>query len=169
MNKTLRNIILIICTIFILWFIGYFLVSDFINLEFANHQFSHLFPKILTFLAAVSIYVLFLLSIKKGNGWSFLNIMKFVLGIIIGLLPLCAFEYYNLSNCADWKLEKQDKKVLYQSKSSTSETIKLVEITCPEKNTKTVQVKRVMEITPLFITTSPIDTIKVSEKVWKKL
>ena len=169
MNKTLRNIILIICTIFILWFIGYFLVGDFINLEFANHQFSHLFPKILTFLAAVSIYVLFLLSIKKENGWSFLNIMKFVLGIIIGLLPLCAFEYYNLSNCADWKLEKQDKKVLYQSKSSTSETIKLVEIICEKNKSKSLQVKRIMQITPLFITSSSIDTTKISTNSWKKL
>ncbi len=169
MNKTLRYIITTICIIFILWFLGYFLIGDFISLEFANNQVSIVFPKVLTFLAGVSIYVLFLLTIKKENGWSFLNIMKFILGIIIGLIPLCAFEYYSLSKCSDWKLEKKVKKTLYQSKSSASETIKLMEFHCPENNSKTVKVKRVMEITPLFITTSEIDTAKISDKVWKKL
>ena len=169
MNKTLRNIILIICTIFILWFIGYFLIGDFISLEFSNYEVSQLFPKILTFLAAVSIYVLFLLSIKKNEGWSFSNVMKVVLGIIVGLIPLFTFEYYSMNDCTDWKIEKINKKTLYQSKSSTSETIKLVEIICEENKSKSLQVKRIMQITPLFITSSSIDTTKISTNSWKKL
>ncbi|MEG0187450.1 hypothetical protein [Algoriella sp.] len=169
MNKTLRYIITTSCIIFILWFIGYFLIGDFISLEFSNYEVSQLFPKILTFLAAVSIYVLFLLSIKKNEGWSFSNVMKFVLGIIVGLIPLFTFEYYSMNDCADWKIEKINKKTLYQSKSSTSETIKLVEIICEENKSKSLQVKRIMQITPLFITSSSIDTTKISTNSWKKL
>ncbi|GEM52193.1 hypothetical protein HX001_12185 [Empedobacter brevis] len=169
MNKTLRNIILIICTIFIIWFIGYFLIGDFISLEFANQQFSKLFPKILTFVAAVSIYIIFLVSIKKKEGWSFMNIMKFVFGIIIGLIPLLTFEYFSIGSCTDWKIDKKIKKTLYQSNSSNAETIVLLETYCPESNLKTTQVKRVVKITPLFITTSDIDISKISDKSWKKL
>lgn len=169
MNKTLRYIILTSCIIFILWFIGYFLIGDFISLEFSNYQVSKIFPKVLTFLAAVSIYVLFLLSIKKNEGWSFSNIMKFVLGIIIGLIPLFTFEYYSINDCADWKIDKTTKKVLFQSKTSASETIKLIEINCPESKSKTLKVKRVVAITPLFNTSSTIDTAKISTNSWKKL
>ncbi|WP_413532703.1 hypothetical protein [Empedobacter brevis] len=169
MNKTLRNIILIICTIFIIWFIGYFTIGDFIKLEFVNNHFSKLFPKILTFAAAVSIYTLFLLSIKKQHGWSFMNVMKFIFGIIIGLLPLLTFEYCSIGSCTSWKVDKTIKKTLYVSNSSDSEKIVLIETFCPESNLKTTQVKRIMEITPLFITTSEIDLNKISTKSWKKL
>jgi hypothetical protein len=169
MNKTLRNIILIICTIFIIWFIGYFLIGDFISLEFANHDFAKLFPKLLTFAAAVSIYVLFLLSIKKKNGWSFMNVMKFIFGIIFGFLPLLTFEYYSIGSCTNWKIDKKIQKTLYKSNSSDSEKIVLIETFCPESNLKTTQVKRIVEITPLFITTSEIDLNKISDKSWKKL
>lgn len=169
MNKTLRNIILIICTIFILWFIGYFLIGDFISLEFANHEFAKLFPKILTFATAVSIYILFLLSIKKKSGWSFMNVMKFILGIIFSLLPLLAFEYYNIGSCTNWKVDKKIKETLYKSNSSDSEKIVLFETFCPESNLRTTQIKRIVEITPLFITTSDFDVSKISDKSWKKL
>ena len=169
MNKTLRNIITTICILLIVWFIGYFLLGDFISLEFANYSISSLFPKILTFAAAVSVYVLFLLMIKRDKGWSFMNIMKFVFGIIVGLIPLCAFEYYSLTNCADWKVEKTDKKVLFQSVTSASETIKLIEYNCPDNNMKSLKVRRIMTASPLFILNSPIDTLKISDKEWKKI
>lgn len=169
MNKILRNIILIICTIFIIWFIGYFLLGDFISLEFANHDFAKTFPKFLTFIAAVSVYVLFLLSIKKKDGWSFMNIMKFIFGIIFGFLPLLTFEYYSIGSCTNWKIDKTIKETLYKSNTSDSEKIVLFETFCPESNVKTTQVKRIVEITPLFITISDFDISKISDKSWKKL
>jgi len=169
MNNRIRYITIIISILFIAWFLLYFLIGNSISLEFSNTNFSKLFPKILTFLASVSVYVLFLLSIKKSSGWSLFNVMKFVLGIVVALLPLLAFEYFSIDSCPTWKMNKKDKKIIYQSVSSTSETIRLVEIDCPSANKKTLKTKRVMQITPLFITSSEIDTLKISDKNWKKL
>ncbi len=140
-----------------------------LSLEFTNQQFAHLFPKILTFSAAASIYFLFLLSIKLKDGWSWINITKFCLGLIIGLIPLATFEYYNLSQCSSWKTTTKVKKTLYQSNSSSSEKIKLIEVECPETKSKVLKVKRIVDITPLFHTSSTIDTTKISTNSWKKL
>lgn len=169
MNKRLRNITIIISIVFIVWFLLYFLIGNFINLEFSNSDFSKIFPKILTFLASVSVYVLFLISIEKGKGWSFFNVMKFVLGIVVAFIPLVTFEYFSIDNCATWKVSKHDKKTIYQSVSSASETIRLIEIDCPAANRKTLKVNRVMQVTPMFRTVSEIDTLKISDKNWKKL
>lgn len=169
MNKRFLNITIVISIIFIVWFLLYFLIGNFISLEFSNSNFSSLFPKILTFIASVSVYILFLVSIKKENGWSFFNVMKFVLGIVVAFIPLLVFEYFSIDSCASWKVNKSDKKIIYQSVSSASETIRLIEVDCPTANRKTLEVKRVMKITPLFITSSEIDTLKISDKNWKKL
>ncbi|WP_313579459.1 hypothetical protein [Chishuiella sp.] len=169
MNKTLRNIILSISIFFILWFIIYFYLGEYIDLEFSNPNFSKTFPKILTFLCAVSIYTLFLISIRRAYGWSFLNILKFIVGILFSLIPIFLFEFFSLSKCANWKIDKSYKKTLYESKISSSESIKLIELECKETNTISRKVERIMQITPLFISTSKIDTLKISDKNWKKL
>ncbi|WP_313374880.1 hypothetical protein [Chishuiella sp.] len=169
MNKTLRNIILSLAIFFILWFIIYFFLGEYIDLEFADYNYTKAFPKVLTFLCAVSIYTLFLIPIKKSKGWSFLNILLFFVGILFSLIPIFLFQFFSLNKCANWKLDKRDKKTLYQSKMSSSETIKLIEFNCKEANKKNIKVKRVVEITPLFISSSDIDTLKISDKNWKKL
>ena len=75
----------------------------------------------------------------------------------------------NIGSCTNWKIDKKIQKTLYKSNSSDSEKIVLIETFCPESNLKTTQVKRIVEITPLFITTSEIDLNKISDKSWKKL
>lgn len=91
------------------------------------------------------------------------------MGIVVAFIPLLVFEYFSIDSCASWKVNKSDKKIIYQSVSSTKETIRLIEVNCPTANRKTLEVKRVMKITPLFITSSEIDTLKISDKNWKKL
>lgn len=98
-----------------------------------------------------------------------MNIMKFIFGIIFGFLPLLTFEYYSIGSCTNWKIDKTIKETLYKSNTSDSEKIVLFETFCPESNVKTTQVKRIVEITPLFITTSDFDISKISDKSWKKL
>lgn len=169
MNKTLRNIILSISVFFILWFIIYFFIGEYIDLEFSNPIFSKTFPKILTFLCAVSIYTLFLISIRRAYGWSFLNILQFFMGILFSLIPIFLFQFFSLNKCANWKVDKIYKKTLYQSKISSSETIKLIEVNCTEARKKSIKVERIVQITPLFISSSKIDTLKISNKNWMKL
>ena len=170
MNRNLLLTLKTIFTIIILWFIGYFVFGENISLEFANYNFAQLFPKILTFAAGASIYFLFLLNIKKEDGWRYPNILKAVAGILFGFVPFILFKYYSsVGNCQNWEVFKQEKNVLFESVSSESEKIKSIQIYCPEMDQTTEKTYRVMAITPLFNTISEVDTVKIKRSNWKKI
>lgn len=170
MNKNLQLTFKTIFTIIILWFIGYFVFGENISLEFADYNFAQLFPKILTFAAGASIYFLFLLNIKKEDGWGIPNILKGIAGVIFGFVPFILFKYYSsVGNCQNWEVFKQEKNVLFESVSSQSETIKTIQIYCPEMNQTTEKTYRVMAITPIFNTISEVDTVKIKRNHWKKI
>ena len=170
MNKSILITLQTIFTIIIMWFIGYFVFGENISIEFANYEFAKQFPKILTFCTGASIYFLFMLSIKKADKWNYKNVIKFVLGIGCAIVPFILFKYYtSIGNCQNWEVSRRVVKTLYQSKSSTSETVKAIETICPEMESKKVDTYRVMALTPLFNTISPIDTTKIRENNWKKL
>lgn len=170
MNKSILITLQTLFAIFIVWFIGYFVFGENIGIEFADYEFAKLFPKILTFCAGASIYFLFMLSIKKADKWNYKNILKFAAGIILAIVPFILFKYYtSIGNCQTWEVSRRVVKTLYQSKSSTSETIKAIETICPEMESKKVDTYRVMALTPLFNTISPVDTAKIRENNWKKI
>ena len=170
MNKSLRLTLKITFTLIIVWFISYFVFGEHISLEFSDYNFAQLFPRILTFATGASIYFLFLLSIRTEKGWNFKNILKFVFGILIAFIPFILFKYYSsVGNCQNWEVTKKVKTTLYQSVSSSSESIKTIETYCLEMDKREEKIYRVIQITPLFNSISPIDTLKLQEKSWKKV
>lgn len=170
MNTSLRFILKTTFTLIIVWFISYFVFGEYISLEFADYTFAQQFPKILTFATGASIYFLFMLSIKKSDGWNAFNIIKFVLGIVLGFIPFFLFKYYSsVANCQSWEVFKKEKAILYESVSSSSEKIKLIETFCPEMDSRVEKTYRVMSITPLFNTISEIDTTKIKDNNWKEI
>lgn len=170
MNKTLRITLRIIFWLIILWFIGYFVFGEFIALEFSDYKFAQYFPNYLTFATGVSIYFLFLLSIQLKDKFNWKNCLKFLAGIVIGFIPFVLFKYYSsVGNCQNWEISKEIKKTVYQSITSDSEKIQLIETYCPELNTKEVKAYRVMSITPVFNTKSEIDTTKLKFNHWKNI
>ncbi|MBS7333125.1 MAG: hypothetical protein KIG88_05980 [Weeksellaceae bacterium] len=170
MNRSLRLTLKTTFILIIVWFISYFVFGEHVSLEFSDYNFALIFPKILTFATGASIYFLFLLSIKKADGWNIKNILKFVFGIIIGIIPFFLFKYYSsVGNCQNWEVTKKVKSTLYESVSSSSETIKLIETYCLEMDLREEKTYRVMAITPIFNTISPIDTLKINDTNWKKI
>lgn len=169
MNTSIRLILKTTFILIIVWFISYFVFGEYISLEFADYKFAQQFPKILTFATGASIYFLFLLAIKKSEGWSIMNILKFIFGLIIGIIPFFLFKYYSsVENCQSWEVSRKEKAILYESVSSTSEKIKLIETFCPEMDSRVEKTYRVMSITPLFNTISEVDTAKLKDSSWKK-
>ncbi|MBF0597828.1 hypothetical protein [Faecalibacter rhinopitheci] len=169
MNKNLRLILKTTFTFIIVWFISYFVFGEHIGLEFSDYNFAQIFPKILTFATGTSIYFLCLLSINKNRGWNYKNILKFIFGILLAFIPFILFKYYSsVGNCQNWEVTKQVKSTLFVSTSSNSETIKLIEVYCPEMDLKVDKTFRIMSITPLFNTVSEIDTTNISPTNWKK-
>lgn len=170
MNRSLRLTLKTTFILIIVWFISYFVFGEYISLEFSDYSFAQIFPKILTFATGASIYFLFLLSIKKSDGWNLKNILKVVFGILIGIIPFLLFKYYSsVGNCQNWEINKKVKSTLYQSVSSSSETVKSIETYCLEMDLREEKTYRVMAITPFFNTISPIDTLKINETNWKKV
>ncbi len=168
MNRTFLLCLKFIFYTIILWFIVYFLAGDYISLEFANYKFALVFPRILTFATAASIYCLIVLKIKSEDGWNFSNIMKFIFGILLAFIPFIIFEYLSLARCNFWETTKTYKGTLYHSKNSDAEKIIVVESVC--KNTQTVrrETKRVVSLTPLFNTVSSIDTATIKSGNWNE-
>lgn len=169
MNSYLSTFLKTIFYIIIVWFLGYFIFGENITVEFSDYQFAQLFPKILTFATGASIYFLFLLSIKISNGFSILNVTKFILGIILGLFPFFLLKYYSaVDNCQNWEVSKKVKTTLYYSTYSSNESIKLIETYCPDLKLKEEKTYRIMQISPFFNTIYPIDTVKIRRDNWKK-
>jgi len=169
MNSNLLITLKTIFYIIIIWFIGYFVFGENISIEFSDYYFAQRFPNILTFAAGTSIYFLFLLSIKKADGFNLNNILKFAFGIIIGILPFFLLKYYSsVDNCQNWEIQKKIIKTHYISTSSSNESIKSIETYCYEMNKKEVKTYRVMKLTPLFNTITPIDTAKINNRNWRK-
>lgn len=170
MNKTLLISLRILFWIIIIWFIGYFVFGEYIAIEFSDYTFAQHFPKYLTFAAGASIYFLFLLSIRLKDKWNWKNILKFLAGIGIGFMPFVLFKYYSsVGNCQNWEVIKTNKKTLFQSITSESETIQLIEIECPEMEIKEEKIYRVMHLTPVFNVKSEIDTTKLKFNHWKNI
>lgn len=170
MNQKLKITLKTILYLILVWFIIYFVFGEQISLEFADYQFAHIFPKILTFAAGASIYLLILLTIKKSKGWSIVNILKFIAGIIFAFVPFLLFKYYSsVANCQDWEITKKNIATLYVSTTSNSEKIKSVETYCQEMDQLEVKSYRVAELTPLFNVVWEIDTANISPEKWKKL
>lgn len=169
MNRKLITALKTLLYLILVWFIIYFVFGEQISLEFSDYQFAKIFPKILTFAAGASIYLLILLSIKKSKGWSIVNILKFIAGIIFAFIPFLLFKYYSsVANCQDWEITKKNVKTLFVSTSSNSEKIKTIETYCQEMDELETKNYRVMEITPIFNIVSEIDTAKINQKDWKK-
>lgn len=168
MNPTLRLCLKFIFYTIILWFLAYFLLGNYISLEFSNYQFALLFPKILTFATAVSIYGLLVLTIRSESGWSFGNIMKFMSGVILAFIPFVIFEYLSLDRCNFWETTKTYKGTLYHSKNSSAEKIVIIESVCKGSENVIRETKHTVGITPIFNTSSPIDTSKIKLSNWNE-
>lgn len=169
MNKYLLITLKTIFYIIIVWFIGYFIFGENISIEFTDYQFARKFPNVLTFATGSSVYFLFLLNIKKNEGFNLGNGLKLFLGIIFGVLPFILFKYYSsVGNCQNWEVTKKVVKTHFISISSTSESIKSIETYCFEMNKTEQKTYRVMSLTPLFNTISEIDTTKIKPQNWKK-
>ncbi|MGB7498746.1 MAG: hypothetical protein WA897_02515, partial [Moheibacter sp.] len=64
----------ILCGLFLIWYVLYFLFGDRLALRFSNREFASVFTQILVFAAAVSVYGLFILYIRS-NQKKWINIL----------------------------------------------------------------------------------------------
>lgn len=171
MNKFYRfakRFLQVLSIAIIVWFCAYFLYGDQISLTFTDRKFASYFPQILVFLTAASIYGLFILGIKsKRNQWG--NLLLFVGGLILALLPFIAYHGYFQYQCGFWNEELKKGKVLYSSEVSINEKIQIIHTNCKGKSeikTDTVHIKK---ITPYFELINEVKLYPSEKSNWEKV
>ena len=144
MNKVFLvffNIIRLFCALIIIWFVAYFLFGERFSITFTHRGLAEYLPQILTFGAAVSVYLLFILSIKSSRKkWQ--NILLFFSGLILSAIPLFAYHAYFQYQCDFWNREIKSSKIIYVNSLNKSETVKAIQSQCKnELKTDTVYAK----------------------------
>ncbi len=165
MFRLFTNTIKFLCIVFIAWFVVYFLFGERFSLEFTDRVFASWFPQILVFLAAASLYGLFILAIKSSRKkWQ--NILLFVGGFIFALLPFLAYHGYFQYQCNFWNHEIIQEKTLYINRVDKSETIKEVISSCKVDKPGKIDTVFSKQITQLFELQNPVKIQKAEKSDW---
>lgn len=152
MNKFYRftkRFLQVLSIAIIVWFSVYFLYGDQISLTFTDRKFASYFPQILVFLTAASIYGLFILSIKsKRKQWG--NLLLFVGGLVLALIPFIAYHGYFQYQCGFWNEELNKGNVIYSSEVNSNEKIQILESHCKNKTESKIDTVHIQKVTPYF-------------------
>jgi len=123
--KTLK----FLCLTSIVWFAVYFLLGERFSITFTDRVFASWFPQILVFLAAASIYGLFIFTIKSSRKkWQ--NILLFLGGFIFALAPFLAYHGYFQYQCDFWNQKIKNERILYINNLNKLESVKIIESVC---------------------------------------
>lgn len=164
--RFLKKFLLFLSMAIIVWFCVYFLYGDRISLTFTDRTFASYFPQILVFLTAASIYGLFVLSLKSNrNKWG--NLLLFLVGIVLALIPFIAFHGYFQYQCGFWNEEISKGKVLYQSEINSNEKIQILESNCSLNSTQKTDTVHIKQITPYFELINDVKMYPSEKSNWK--
>ncbi|MGB6093188.1 MAG: hypothetical protein WBF83_05445 [Moheibacter sp.] len=119
----------ILCGLFLIWYVLYFLFGDRLALRFSNREFASVFTQILVFAAAVSVYGLFILYIRS-NQKKWINILLFVGGLIVGCIPLLLYHGYLQYRCGFWNMEQISEKMIFDHLQNPDETVQIIHSKC---------------------------------------
>ena len=164
--RILIQTIKFLCLAFIVWFCVYFLFGERFSISFSDRVFASWFAQILVFLAAASLYGLFILAIKSSRK-KWVNILLFLGGFIFSLTPFLAYHGYFQYQCNFWNQEIKNKKTLYINKLNQPESVKVIESVCKvdesEIKTDTVFSK---QITQFFELNDDVKIQKAEKSDW---
>lgn len=147
MKKFIKISAVIVKIIFvgiILWFCAYFIFGEKLSIKFSNREWQPVFIQFLVFMAGVSVYGIFILSIRSKNR-KWLNLLLFFGGLILGSLPLLFYHGYLQYRCGFWNEIEESSKVLYVNSINPDETVKIIQKKCETGDkvlTDTVFVKK---------------------------
>lgn len=166
MSKSSRyflGFIRVLCAFSIIWYGIYFFWGEKFSITFSDSVFSAWFPQILVFLCAVSIYGLFILSIKsQQKKWQ--NILLFIGGFLLATLPFLIYHGYFQPQCGIWNKEVVKETPVYYNKLNKFETIKIIESHC--KKTITIDTLYIKQVTPYFELQNPVSISKSENSNW---
>lgn len=134
----------ILCGLFLIWYVLYFLFGDRLALRFSNREFAPVFTQILVFAASVSVYGLFILFIRSTQK-KWINILLFIGGLIVGSLPLLLYHGYLQYRCGFWNMEQLSEKTIYENSQNPDESVQLIQSKCKTgdlETTDTLYIKK---------------------------
>lgn len=162
--RILIHILKFFCLVFIAWFAVYFLLGDRFSIYFTDRVFASWFPQILVFLAAASIYGIFILEIKSSRKkWQ--NILLFIGGFFFALIPFLTYHGYFQYQNGFWNKKNVQSEILYFNSSDDSETIKILEYQLNEESKSDTVFSK--QITPYFEIQNPVKIEKGENSGWK--
>lgn len=164
--RILIHILKFFCLGFIAWFAVYFLLGDRFSIYFTDRVFASWFPQILVFLSAASLYGIFILEIKSSRKrWE--NILLFIGGFLIALIPFLTYHGYFQYQCEFWNEEIKSEKTLYINSLNENETVKEVITTCKMDKPGKIDTVLSKQITPYFEIQNPVKIEKGENSNWK--
>ncbi len=159
--KTLK----FLCLALIVWFAVYFLFGERFSISFTDRVFASWFPQILVFLAAASIYGLFIFAIKSSRKkWQ--NILLFFGGFLFALIPFLAYHGYFQYQCNFWNYEIKSEKTLYINKLNQNEKVKEVVSTCKVDKPGKIDTVYSKQITEFFELNDEVKIRKSEKADW---
>ncbi len=158
----LFNTLKFLCVGFIVWFGVYFFFLERFSIDFTDRVFASWFPQILVFLTAASVYLLFVLSIKSSQK-KWVNILLFLGGFILAMLPFLAYHGYFQYQCGIWNQEIRNEKTLYVNSLNKFESVKVIRSKCEFDNEEKMDTIVSKPFTQFFEFNNPVK-IKKSEK-----
>lgn len=168
-QKNLKKITFSLCFVFIAWFLLYFLIGKTFPYEFANQNFKLLFPKIIVFLAAVSIYTLLLMQIDLAKKWEFSNVLKFVGGIILGFVPFILYGFFSIQSCPFWLQSHENSKTLFRSKLNQNEKIIVQKTHCTDIHSSYKDTIQTTTYFNFIRTSHSVKPSEMNQKYWQKI
>lgn len=133
----------------LLWFVLYFMIGEKTALYFTSRTFAAIFPQILVFAAAVSIYVLFILAMDhQRKKW--VNLSLFFIGLVLAILPFFLYHGYFQYRCGFWNEEIQSSKTLLVNQNNPSQTVQIIQSQCENTLEEKIDTVYTQTFTPFF-------------------
>jgi len=107
----------------------YFSLGNQFEYEFKDRIWAKSFTQILVFSTAVSIYLLFILSINSKEKW-WKNLILFLVGLIFSLIPIIGFHGFYQYQCDFWDQQQIKTELIATNKWSRHKTIEIRTYRC---------------------------------------
>lgn len=168
-NKTLKTVIIIACSFFIVWFLLYFLVGENFSYSFSNTNLRLVFPKWVVFMAAVSLYLIVIIQINLKKKWHFSNIIKFIVAIFLGMIPFLLYGIFSVTPCPFWMKKSENIQTLYISKINQEQVIILQKNTCIDTQEIRIDTVKITPFLGFLESTTPISKQEIEQRYWQEV
>ncbi len=168
-NKTLKIIITLASSFFIVWFLLYFLLGENFSYTFSNPNLRLAFPKWVVFMAAVSAYLLVIIQINIKKKWHFSNVIKFIVAIFLGTIPFLLYGVFSVTACPFWMKKSESVKTLYTSKLNQEQVIILQKNICLDTQENRTDTVKVTPFLGFLESTTPISKQEIEPRYWQEI